>query len=227
MKIVIFAPHPDDEIYGCGGSILKWMEEGHDLHIIYVTDNCALITWGKKKDQLIEDCANEFLHLSEEEIGKIGLQEAVLVAKNFGFLDSNVHLFKFHDQDAANQIQKGVELTKEIVKDADRLVIPSDNNNHTDHQATQDMAKKAASELNLDKVEFYVYAIYNILKIPLDKQVKIKIAPYRTQIYELMKGYRTQLCLKTSRMGWETFKRKRIERFGVFSLNDANKFPNF
>ncbi|MCK4781167.1 MAG: PIG-L family deacetylase, partial [Candidatus Lokiarchaeota archaeon] len=47
MKIVVFAPHPDDEIFGCGGSILKWMDEGHDVHIVYVTDNCVLITWGK------------------------------------------------------------------------------------------------------------------------------------------------------------------------------------
>ncbi|GAH34396.1 unnamed protein product, partial [marine sediment metagenome] len=40
MKIVVFAPHPDDEIFGCGGSILKWMDEGYDVHIVYVTDNC-------------------------------------------------------------------------------------------------------------------------------------------------------------------------------------------
>ncbi len=33
MKIVIFAPHPDDEIYGCSGSILKWMEEGKYYNI--------------------------------------------------------------------------------------------------------------------------------------------------------------------------------------------------
>jgi len=51
MKIIVFAPHPDDEIYGCGGSILKWMDEGHEVHIIYVTDNRVLISWGRAHDK--------------------------------------------------------------------------------------------------------------------------------------------------------------------------------
>ena len=71
MKIVIFAPHPDDEIYGCGGSILKWLEDGHNVHIIYVTDNRALITWGIKENQLIEEKAAPYIDLSEDQIGEI------------------------------------------------------------------------------------------------------------------------------------------------------------
>ncbi len=227
MKIVVFAPHPDDEIYGAGGSILKWMEEGHDVHVVYVTDNCALITWGKKHDDLIEEGVEDYIDLSEEEIGKIGLKEARSVAKAYGFPDSNVHLFEFHDQDAMNQIDNGVKLTKDIIKDANRIVIPGDNNNHPDHQATHNIVKKAAIELNLVDAEFYVYAIHNAQKAPLEKQIKIKIADYRVRIYEIMKLYKTQLLFKISRIGWETLMRKRSERFGVFSLKDAGKFYNF
>lgn len=227
VKIVIFAPHPDDEIYGCGGSILKWMDEGFDLHIVYVTDNRALITWGKKEDQLIEEKVGPYIDLSEEEIGKIGLEEAKEVAINFGFLLDNIHLFKFHDQDAINQIEKGIELAKKILIGADRIVLPSNNNNHPDHQATHDIAKFAAIELNLANVEFYVYAIYNVLKLPMERQIKVKIVAYRERLYELMKGYKTQLCLKDSFLGWKTLKRKRTERFGIFKPEDANQFYNF
>jgi len=53
MKIVVFAPHPVDEIFGCGGSILKWIEEGHNVHIIYITDNRVLISWGLKANELV------------------------------------------------------------------------------------------------------------------------------------------------------------------------------
>jgi len=227
MKIVVFAPHPDDEIYGCGGSILKWMEEGHDVHIIYVTDNRVLITWGKEHHQLIEEEAKDYINLSEDEIGKIGLSEAEEVAKAFGFPNSNVQLFKFHDQDAINQLIKGIELSKEIIKDADRIVLPSDNNNHSDHQATHNIAKTAATELNLKDMEFYVYAIYNVMKAPMDKQVKIRMAEYRDKVYNIMSLYKTQLALKDTRLGWITLKRKRSERFGVFSLRDAGNFYNF
>jgi len=227
MKIVVFAPHPDDEIYGCGGSILKWMEEGHDVHIVYVTDNRVLITWGKEHDQLIEEEAKDYINLSEDEIGKIGLMEAKKVAKAFGFPNSNVHLYCFHDQNAINQVAKGIELSKEIIKDADRIVLPSDNNNHSDHQATHNIAKTAAMELNLKDMEFYVYAIYNLMKAPMEKQVKIRMVEYRDKVYNIMSLYKTQLALKDTRLGWITLKRKRSERFGVFSLRDVGNFYNF
>ncbi len=228
MKIVVFTPHPDDEIFGCGGSILKWMEEGHDVHIIYVTDNRVLIKWGLKEKQLLLEEAKDFINLSEEEIAKIALKEAEEVSKDFGFSKKNVHLFKFHDQGAMNNIEYGVTLAKEIIKDADRIVLPSDNNNHVDHQATHTIAKRAAKEVNLKNAEFYVYALYNVLKAPKEKQVKIKAEQYQKRLYELMKGYRTQLCLKDTRMGWEyVLKRRRSERFGVFRFEDMNKFENF
>jgi LmbE family N-acetylglucosaminyl deacetylase len=227
MKIVIFAPHPDDEVYGCGGSIMKWMAEGHDVHIVYVTDNCALVSWGRKHNELIEEEAKEYVNLSEEEIGKIGLEEARKAADAFGFPKSNVNLFEFHDQDAINQIDKGIILTKQIINDADRIVIPSDNNNHPDHQATHIIAKTAAQELNLTNIEFYVYAIYNVMKAPQEKQIKIQMVEYRDKLYEIMKLYKTQITLSTSRIAWDTLKRRRKERFGIFTLSDAGKYYNF
>jgi len=227
VKIVVFAPHPDDEIYGTGGSILKWMKEGHNIHIVYVTDNRALITWGKKNNQILIEEAQDYINLSEDQIGEIGLKEAKSVAKAFGFPNDKVHLFEFHDQDALNQMSRGITLAKTIIYDADRIVIPSDNNNHPDHQATHTIAKEAAIELNLVNTEFYVYAIYNVMKAPMEKQVKIRIAEYRDQIYNIMALYKTQLVLKDTRMGWLTLKRKRSERFGVFNLSNAGKFYNF
>lgn len=228
MKIVVFAPHPDDEIFGCGGSILKWMDEGHEIHIVYVTDNRVLIKWGLKENQLLQEEAKEFMNLGEEEIAKIALKEAEQVSRDFGFLKKNVHFFKFHDQEAMNNINNGMILAKEIIRDADKIVLSSDNNNHVDHQATHIIVKRAAKEINLKNAEFYVYALYNVLKAPKEKQIKIKVEQYRNRLYELMKGYRTQLCLKDTRMGWEyVLKRRRSERFGVFRFEDMNKFENF
>ncbi|MHA1458634.1 MAG: PIG-L deacetylase family protein [Promethearchaeota archaeon] len=227
MKIVVFAPHPDDEIFSCAGSILKWIKEGHNVHIIYVTDNRALISWGKKNNQIIIEEAQEYINLSDDQVGEIGLKEAKSVAKAFGFPNEAVHLFEFHDQDALNQTSRGITLAKTIIHDTDRIVMPSDNNNHPDHQATHTIAKQAAIELNLVNAEFYVYAIYNLMKASMEKQVKIRIAEYRDQIYNIMTLYKTQLALKDTRMGWTTLKRKRSERFGVYHLSDAGKFYNF
>ena len=227
MKIVVFAPHPDDEIFSCAGSILKWIKEGHNVHIVYVTDNRALITWGKKSNQIIIEEAQDYINLSDDQVSEIGLKEAKSVAKAFGFPNDAVHLFEFHDQDALNQISRGITLAKAIIYDADRIVMPSDNNNHSDHQATHTIAKEAAIELNLVNTEFYVYAIYNIMKAPMEKQIKVRVAEYRDQVYDIMALYKTQLTLKDTRMGWVTLKRKRSERFGVFNLSETGKSYNF
>lgn len=37
MKILIFAPHPDDEILGCGGTIARYIDEGAEVTVCVVT----------------------------------------------------------------------------------------------------------------------------------------------------------------------------------------------
>lgn len=37
MKILVIAPHPDDETLGCGGSLLRHRAEGDEIHWVVVT----------------------------------------------------------------------------------------------------------------------------------------------------------------------------------------------
>jgi LmbE family N-acetylglucosaminyl deacetylase len=222
MKIVVFAPHPDDEIFGCGGSILNWIDEGHDVHIIYVTDNRVLISWGLKANELIEDTIGDYIDLNEDQIAEIALKEAESAAKAFGIPHNKIYYFKIHDQDAINKIDLGTSLSKEIIKDADRIVMPGDIGSHPDHTATHIIAKRAAKELNLN-AEYYIY--YSVS--PKEKQIKLKTAKHRERLYEIMKLYKTQLCQKGTNAAWGTLKRRRSERFGVYKLEDMDKYDNF
>jgi len=36
-KILVVAPHPDDETLGCGGTLLRYINEGHAVHWLIVT----------------------------------------------------------------------------------------------------------------------------------------------------------------------------------------------
>ena len=41
MKILVIAAHPDDEVYGMGGTIARLSAEGNEVHVLIVTDGCT------------------------------------------------------------------------------------------------------------------------------------------------------------------------------------------
>ncbi|MBD3195765.1 MAG: hypothetical protein GF317_11955 [Candidatus Lokiarchaeota archaeon] len=224
MKIVVFAPHPDDELIGAGGSILKWMEEGHNIHIIYVSDGRAAYTYEKKMGRLI---LTEQTQISEDELAGIRMREINEVIKFLEIPLENISKFELPDQQVSEYIDLGVEKSKEIIKDADRLVIPSNNNPHTDHQATFTIATKAAKELELSDIEFYVYSIYVSVKAPKEKRVKVDTANYREKVYRALLLYDSQKYISSVKSSFKNKKRSRRERFGVFKLEDLNDYYNF
>ncbi len=38
MNILILAAHADDEVLGCGGTIARWVREGHRVSVLFFTD---------------------------------------------------------------------------------------------------------------------------------------------------------------------------------------------
>lgn len=43
MNVLIIAPHADDEVIGCGGTISKLSDEGNDVYLCIVTNGCPPI----------------------------------------------------------------------------------------------------------------------------------------------------------------------------------------
>jgi LmbE family N-acetylglucosaminyl deacetylase len=70
-KIIIIAPHPDDEILGLGGLILYLMDEKTDVHIVYLTDGEGSGVWPDK-----EEIKKQRIKLSESVCNKIGIKNS-------------------------------------------------------------------------------------------------------------------------------------------------------
>lgn len=64
MKKIIFviAPHPDDEVLGCGGTLLRLNDEGAEIHWVIVTKMGKEYSTTEKKNRqnLIKDISKKF-----------------------------------------------------------------------------------------------------------------------------------------------------------------------
>lgn len=61
MKILVIAPHPDDEVLGCGGTIKKYVKEGHEVYLCIVT-KAYTPDWS---EDFIKNREKEITHVSK------------------------------------------------------------------------------------------------------------------------------------------------------------------
>ena len=225
MKIVIFEPHPDDLLFGPGPILLDWIKEGtHDIHVITVTDGRACYRHGN------DVYAKEVAEMTKEDVANMRINEARQAIKFLGI--KNHHLLNFHDADGQKYVKNGIEKAKLIIKDIDRLVLPSTNNRHVDHQATHDIAIGAAKELNLKNIEYFVYFIPSYGKFKedsKDKQFEYTITEEKAKILrDWLEIYQSQAKIKFI---WKLYTRYlkniRTWTYGIFTFNDIGNYYNF
>ncbi len=91
-RILIFAPHPDDEAIGCGGIIQEALRAGADIHIVYLTngDNneLAFIVYEKR----LTFRKGVFLYM-----GEVRRKEAIDAIKLLGLREENLIFLGYPD----------------------------------------------------------------------------------------------------------------------------------
>ena len=67
MNVLVIAPHPDDEVLGCGGTIAKRVEEGHSVYVCVVTKGCEPLFHEEYVEQGRSECreADKYLGVKE------------------------------------------------------------------------------------------------------------------------------------------------------------------
>jgi LmbE family N-acetylglucosaminyl deacetylase len=126
-RILVLSPHPDDELIGCGGTMLKYMSLGAEVTIVQLTDgsNCAALL-GAKPD---------FRTTAR-------LREAERVARNLKVDD--LRLWSLTDtlfQVDKELVQKMRDLLVELKPDI--IFIPFVNDLHHDHVKTNQLLFQA------------------------------------------------------------------------------------
>jgi glucosamine-6-phosphate deaminase len=76
-RVILFSPHPDDDVISMGGTFSKLINQGHDVHVVYQTSGNIAVT---------DDEALKFAEVCNDFIGKkdleINFQEIIDFIKN-------------------------------------------------------------------------------------------------------------------------------------------------
>ena len=67
MNVLVIAPHPDDEVLGCGGTIAKYAKNGDQVYVAIVTKGTEPMFSKKETEQTRLECrkADEYLGVKE------------------------------------------------------------------------------------------------------------------------------------------------------------------
>jgi LmbE family N-acetylglucosaminyl deacetylase len=93
MKILAIGAHPDDIEVGCAGALAKYAHQGHEIHLLIMTEGAKggdasgrrdeqhraaeflqpkSLTWGVYEDTKLTPCMNEMVHDVEQIMDRIG-----------------------------------------------------------------------------------------------------------------------------------------------------------
>jgi len=126
-KILVFAPHPDDDLIGCGGSIAKHIKEGNKVTVVYVTSGDA-----------------GSLSYSKEELAQIREKEARSAAKILGVEDL---IFLRNPDGYLEYTKENLIKIIEIIRDKkpDLIYIPHEKDAHNDHRITNKLVVESVA----------------------------------------------------------------------------------
>jgi LmbE family N-acetylglucosaminyl deacetylase len=177
MKILILSPHTDDAELGCGGSIAKMIEEGHEL--LWVVFSIA-------EDSLPCDLPKDTLK-----------KEFLQVATHLGLKERNYMIYNFR---VRHMDEKRQEILEDLVKirqsfQPDVVMMPSINDYHQDHQVISNETIRAFKmhssiigyELPWNHVTFNTNMFMRLQKSHIE--TKLDLLSYYTSQLQLGRSY--------------------------------------
>jgi len=124
-NILVLAPHPGDDVLGCGGTIILHRQYGHDVNILYLTNGEKGVP-GTNQNKAFE----------------IRKQEAIRASQFLQVEEKNLHFLHLPDGDLINHSGSNYEFRHILEKvNPDVIYLPSFVEKHRDLYATNVLLK--------------------------------------------------------------------------------------
>ena len=149
-RVIVFAPHPDDETLGCGGTIAKKLAEGYEVLVVVMADGrfSLLKSFGIDDDP------------SPEQVKEIRRGEVLRATKILGLPEGNVVFLDFIDGMLGENEKAAEEKVTAILKKnvPSEVYFTFERDAHPDHQAANRIVRRAVEKLGI-KPAMYRYTI--------------------------------------------------------------------
>jgi len=125
QRVLVIAPHPDDEVIGCGGTVRLHRQLGHTVSILYLTDGERGIK-----------------NLNPIRTAELRREEAVRSASHLDVPEEHLYHLHLRDGDLINQSGTNYDFRDILQKaDPDIIYLPSFIETHRDHYAANILLK--------------------------------------------------------------------------------------
>ena len=166
-KIAVFAPHPDDETLGCGGTIAKKIREGYDVIIAVLTDG----------RHAFSKILGIYSDPSPEDVKRMRKEEVKRAVKILGVRKKNLIFLDFEDGTLGKNRKKLEEKITQIIEKSSPVEVyfPYEKDVHPDHLAANRAVRNAIENSGIT-VKMYQYSIsqkYSRIGPIIDKMLNI------------------------------------------------------
>jgi LmbE family N-acetylglucosaminyl deacetylase len=124
-KILVFAPHPDDELISCGGTILKYSSLGSEIVVVLMTSGLGGYAKAEDRDHIASVRQEEYKHavknLHVDEFVNLKWDEVEIKRETVNVVTNLIRdqqpdiIFSPHVTDTHRSHRKTAELVKESV----------------------------------------------------------------------------------------------------------------
>ena len=185
MKTLVIAPHPDDELLGCGGTLLRRTAEGHVVGWVLMTTITTEGGWSKERiNQRFAEIerVREGLNIDRDNLYQLGFPAAEL--DQISMSDILIRL-----SDAVNHFEPN------------EILLPHPGDVHSDHRVTFEAAsvctkwfrfpfvRRVMTYQTISETEFGL----NPLNKPFELNLFVDIGPFMDEKLSLLTIYSSEL----------------------------------
>ena len=209
-KVLIIAPHPDDETLGAGGTLLKYKANGAQTA-------CAFVTSVRKNDAFDAD----FVTAREKEI-----KEVVAAYRFDKYYDLDFPAAQLTPNDTGNLIKA----IGAVVKDFEPTVVllPFDKDVHSDHRVIFDAAWSCTKSFRYPSVrQVMMYETISETDFSTDEfhpDTFVDITDFIDEKMKILSIYDSQMGEPPFPRSYERVKALAVHRGGLFAMRYAEAF---